>query len=147
AEQMLSANNYDTLVQSVMGDGLKQGRFTEEDRQTYIEAWSQPGALTGGLNYYRAVSFDQPSDTFQGAMSQGDDLPALMVKVPTLVIRGEQDPFLLTGNLEGLERFVPQLTIKRIPDGTHWVIHEKPALVNSTIREFIEDHLSRSETS
>jgi len=40
AEQMLSANTYDALVQAVLGDGLKQGIFTEEDRQAYIEAWS-----------------------------------------------------------------------------------------------------------
>jgi pimeloyl-ACP methyl ester carboxylesterase len=60
------------------------------------------------------------------------------VKVATLVIWGEKDRFLLTGNLAGLDKFVTDLTIKRIPDGSHWVIHEKPALVNSYIRYFIE---------
>jgi pimeloyl-ACP methyl ester carboxylesterase len=59
--------------------------------------------------------------------------------VPTLVIWGEKDKWLLVGNLEGLERYVPNLTIKRIPDGSHWVIHEKPTLVNSYIREFVEE--------
>jgi pimeloyl-ACP methyl ester carboxylesterase len=59
------------------------------------------------------------------------------VEVPTLVIWGEKDPYLLPGNLEGLDEFVPDLTIKRIPDGTHWVIHEQPNLVNRYIREFI----------
>ena len=44
----------------------------------------------------------------------------------------------LTGNLKGLDKFVPKLTIKRIPDGTHWVIHEQPALINEYIREFIK---------
>ncbi len=147
AEQILSANNYDALVQAVLGEGLKQGIFTEEDRQAYIEAWSQPGALTGGLNYYRAARVGPPSDDSQEGTSFGGDLSALMVNVPTLVIWGEKDPFLLTSNLEGLERFVPHVTIKRIPDGTHWVIHEKPALVDTFIREFIEDQSSRSEAS
>jgi len=32
---------------------------------------------------------------------------------------------------------VPDLTVKRIPDGSHWVIHQKLALVNSYIRDFI----------
>ena len=45
---------------------------------------------------------------------------------------------MLTGNLKGLDKFVPKLTIKRIPDGTHWVIHEQPALINEYIREFIK---------
>ena len=31
----------------VLGAGLKSGAFTEDDKQAYIEAWSQPGALTG----------------------------------------------------------------------------------------------------
>jgi epoxide hydrolase 4 len=60
------------------------------------------------------------------------------VKVPTLVIWGEKDTALLTGNLDGMNQFVPNLTVKRIPDGSHWVIHEQPALVNEYIREFIQ---------
>lgn len=137
AEQTLSANNYATLVQVVLGAGLKSGAFTEEDKQAYIEAWSQPGALTGGLNYYRAAKLGPPSETDKQAPNFAAALPSFEVKVPTLVIWGEQDTALLTGNLEGLDKFVPALTIKRIPDGTHWVIHEKPALVDGYIREFI----------
>ena len=136
AEDILSRNNYAMLVNSLLEDGLKQGYFTEEDRKAYIDAWSQPGALTGGLNYYRAAdlgSFAGESDEFLSA-----DLSLFTVKVPTLVIWGEKDRYLLTGNLDGLEKYVPNLTVKRIPDGSHWVIHEKPALVNSYIREFIE---------
>jgi pimeloyl-ACP methyl ester carboxylesterase len=53
------------------------------------------------------------------------------------VIWGEKDTALLTSNLDGLDRFVPRLTVKRIPDGSHWVIHEKPTEVNGFIREFI----------
>ena len=122
AEEALSANQYAALVQVVMGEGLKKGLFSEQDRSAYIEAWSQPGALTGGLNYYRAARIG-PAD--------------LVVRVPTLVIWGEQDPYLLTGNLDGLNEYVPDLTVRRVSDATHWVVHEKPALVNALIRDFI----------
>jgi epoxide hydrolase 4 len=138
AEAQLSANNYGQLVQIVLGSGLKSGAFTEEDKKAYIEAWSQPGALTGGLNYYRAARLGPPSgegDKSGTSFAQG--LPSFEVKTPTLVIWGEKDTALLTGNLEGLDKFVPSLTIKRIPDGTHWVIHEKPEMVNGYIRDFI----------
>ena len=143
AEQTLSADNYTPLVNGVLGAGLKSGVFTEEDKQEYIKAWSQPGALTGGLNYYRANRAGPPSpgqsDDQKGSSSGsfGAVTSSLTVKVPTLVIWGEKDTALLTGNLDGLDQFVPQLTIKRIPEGTHWVIHEKPAEVNGYIREFI----------
>ncbi len=135
AEQTLSANNYAGLVEGVLGDGLKSGAFAEADKQAYIAAWSQPGALTGGLNYYRAANLGPPSPDFPAAPPA--DPANMVVKVPTLVIWGEKDTALLTGNLDGMDKFVPDLTIKRIPDGSHWVIHEKPALVNGYIREFI----------
>jgi epoxide hydrolase 4 len=137
AEEILSRNNYALPASNLLEDGLKRGYFTEEDREAYIEAWSQLGALTGGLNYYRAAhlgSFTGESDDSLSA-----DPSLFTVVVPTLVIWGEKDKWLLTGNLESLEKYVPNLTIKRIPDGSHWVIHEKPGLVNSYIREFIED--------
>jgi len=143
AEKILADNNYAGLGGAVLGAGLKSGLFTEEDKQAYIKAWSQPGALTGGLNYYRANRVGPPAPAKEGdaqPASTGNfavDPTALMVKVPTLVIWGEKDTALLTQNLDGLDQFVPQLTIKRIPDGTHWVIHEKAAEVNGDIREFI----------
>ena len=128
AEQTLTANNYAWLTGALFGGKLFG---TEEDKRGYIEAWSQPGALTGGLNYYRAMRAGA-SDA-----RAAPDPATLVVKVPTLVIWGEKDTALLTGNLVGLEQFVPQLTVRRIPEGSHWVIHEYPALVNSYIREFL----------
>jgi pimeloyl-ACP methyl ester carboxylesterase len=135
-EAMLAANNYAALVGIVMGEGLKKGHFTEEDRQAYIAAWSQPGALTGGLNYYRASRVGPPSGDEQ-ARTFEPGARSMDVRVPTLMIWGERDVALTPGNLDGLDAYVPDLTIRRIPDGTHWVVHEQPALVNDTIREFI----------
>jgi pimeloyl-ACP methyl ester carboxylesterase len=49
--------------------------------------------------------------------------------VPTTVLWGEQDHALLPGLLDGLERWVPQLTLHRVPTGSHWLVHEQPGLV------------------
>lgn len=136
AEDILSKNNYALLFNSLLEDGLKQGYFTEEDRRAYIEAWSQPGALTGGLNYYRSASLGSFTGGSDDVLSADPSL--FTVKVPTLVIWGDKDKWLLDSNLDGLEKYVPNLTVKRIPDGSHWVVHEKPALINTYIREFIE---------
>jgi pimeloyl-ACP methyl ester carboxylesterase len=125
AEGLLSSDNYAPLIEALSRD-LGE-RFTAADRAAYREAWSQPGALTGGLNYYRAA----------GAGPSGGDGAHLIVRVPTLVIWGERDEALLAGNLVGLERFVPDLTIERIPDGSHWVVHEQPERVNRLIRDFL----------
>ena len=146
AEPILSANGYAALVNVVLGEGLKSGAFTEEDKQAYLSAWSQPGALTGGLNYYRASGIGPPApgpalvETKEEALAHfGVESFRMAVQVPTLVIWGEKDTALLPGNLEGMETFVPNLTLRRIPEGTHWVVHEKPAEVNGYIREFLKD--------
>ncbi|MBI1982585.1 MAG: alpha/beta hydrolase [Acidobacteria bacterium] len=33
---------------------------------------------------------------------------------------------------------MPDLTVKRVPDAGHWIVHEKADLVNATIRDFIQ---------
>jgi pimeloyl-ACP methyl ester carboxylesterase len=117
---------------------LQQGYFGPEDREAYLQAWSQPGALTGGLNYYRAAHAGPASAAGEKAQEMTAQVYAPHIAVPTLVIWGEKDPYLLTGNLDGLEQYVPDLTVRRVRDGSHWVIHEQPELVNSYIRDFIE---------
>ncbi len=139
AEQLLSENNYGRLLTMLVEFGSKWN-MTDDDRQKYIEAWSQPGALTGGLNYYRVSPLYPPtSEEDKKSIKAVMDLPHEMfeVKVPTLVIWGEQDQALLPGNLDGMDEYVGDLTVKRIPDATHWVVHEQPDIVNTFIRQFI----------
>lgn len=131
AEQILSANNYAGMLQA-FGSAL-----TEEDRKQYLEAWNRPGGLTGGLNYYRAAQLRSPAGS-AAATPPPAILPLPPITTPTLVIWGEKDTALLTGNLDGLDQYVKPLTIQRVPDGSHWVVHEKPALVIQYIREFLK---------
>ena len=146
AEAMMSANNFAMMQETILGEGMRQGHISEADRKAYVEAWSQPGALTGGLNYYRAAEVGPGGGGPAGGGSGGGGHDAFKtrhpvasfeVKAPTLVIWGEKDPYILTGNLDGLERYVPKLTVERIPDATHWVVHEKSARVNELIRDFL----------
>lgn len=132
AETTLSAFNFAALRKAVF-DLARAGAFTEEDRLRYLEAWRQPGALTGGLNYYRAAKIG-PS---QPAAEQ--ELPSALprITVPTLVLWGERDTALLSENLEGLGEVVESVKVVRLPEGTHWVVHEEPERINREIREFL----------
>ena len=135
AEGLLSADGHKRLRRA-LGEVWEQ-RFSDEDRRAYLEAWSRPGALTGGLNWYRAARVGPPtSDEPSRSLSESSSLPVL--EVPTLVIWGERDTALTTGNLAGLEQHVKHLTVRRVPDGTHWVVHERPAEITAWIREFME---------
>ena len=110
--------------------------YTPELAARYREAWRQPGALTAMLNYYRATPLRpaRPGEDWTPRIPPAEDMA---VRVPTLVIWGMQDKSVLPGCLDGLEKYVEQLTILRVPEGSHWVSAEQPEKVNAAIREFI----------
>jgi pimeloyl-ACP methyl ester carboxylesterase len=139
AEATLIANNYEWLRKLAFGDLIKKGIMKKEDLDEYINAWSQPGALTGGLNYYRAASVEALENPEEAAKkpAAGELLPKILV--PTLVIWGEKDTALLTGCIDGLDKYIPDLRIKRIPDASHWVVEERSDLVNQYMRDFIKE--------
>jgi pimeloyl-ACP methyl ester carboxylesterase len=137
AREKLEHNNFAMLEKFAFGIGIADSSaFSDADLDAYREAWAQPGALEAGLNYYRASPLVPPLPG--GRMEKREVDPSrFVVRVPTLVIWGERDPALLPRNLEGLEEFVPDLTIRRIPEASHWVVHERPAEVNGYMREFL----------
>lgn len=137
AEALLEANGYDALSKLFLKKGLETGLFTEADSRAYIEAWSQPGALTGSLNYYRAARLGPAMKPGGRVGSFENNIADPVVRVPTLVLWGEKDTALVVENLNGLEAYVPDLKVVRVPDGTHWLIHEQPDLINREIRAFV----------
>jgi pimeloyl-ACP methyl ester carboxylesterase len=101
---------------------------TPEEIERYIEAWSQPGAATGMINYYRS-SVRTPPKRAEAAISQ--------VKAPTLVIWGERDRYLNEDLAEPDRDDVPNLDrVERLPDGSHWVHHDEAERVNQLLTGF-----------
>jgi pimeloyl-ACP methyl ester carboxylesterase len=100
------------------------------DEEKYVEAWSQPGAVNAGLDYYRASVTEQLIE--KGWSGE--------INVPTLVIHGMNDVALTPKILNGLEGYVKDLKIVKIEDASHWVMVDTPDIVNSNIRKFIEDN-------
>ena len=137
AERVMTENNYARLVGMLKSAGSNGEWLTDDVKTKYIEAWSQPGAVTGGLNYYRSSPLYPPTKEDPGASAVKIDPARVTVHMSTLVIWGDADTALLPSLLDGLEEYVPKLTLKRIPNGSHWVIHEQPELVNKYIRAFI----------
>jgi pimeloyl-ACP methyl ester carboxylesterase len=134
AERVMSEDNYRRLARM----SVDSWNADEDERRAYREAWAQPGALTCMLNWYRAAPFYPPIGDDPGAARLKLDPKDFVVRVPTLVIWGMRDEFLRPSLLDGLDECVPDLRIERIPEGTHWVIHEQPERVNALIRGFID---------
>jgi epoxide hydrolase 4 len=129
AERVLQENGYARLLSSFSDLG-------EEARNALLEAWSQPGALTGGLNYYRASPLYPPTAEDPGPKKLQWKPEDFMVRVPTLVLWGERDTALLPGCLEGLEQVVPGVKIVRVPEASHWIARERTDLVCREIEAF-----------
>jgi pimeloyl-ACP methyl ester carboxylesterase len=125
---MLSANNHQAIRDMFRLRPARKGTFGERDIEHYIEALSQPGALTAALNYYRA---NVPGGLRKFAQTRRID-------AETLVIWGELDPALGLELLDGLSDVAPRLRIYRIPDASHWVQNEAPAEVNQALVDFLK---------
>lgn len=96
----------------------------EDTKALYRQAWRQ--GLRGPLNYYRASPLHPPQPGDDDVMHVQLPPQAVQVQVPTHVIWGERDHALPATLLEGLERYVPQLRITRLPGASHWLVHEYP---------------------
>jgi epoxide hydrolase 4 len=112
--------------------------MTEGEAGAYREAWSRPGALSAMLNWYRASPVIVPEPGTEAAHSPILDLPveAMTVLMPHLLIWGEADEALRPVCFEGLGDYAPKLSVTRIPDAGHWILHERPGDVASAIRAF-----------
>jgi len=125
AEALLAENDFARLWPFVRKS--QPGWLTEGVKQQYREVWRL--GLRGALNFYRASPLYPPTPQDSKVMQMQFPAEAVTVRVPTHVVWGEEDNALLPGLLEGLEAFVPRLTLARIPGATHWVIHEQPQTV------------------
>ena len=132
AEALLAADGFARLW-PFLASPWRQ--LTDDDRARYAEVWRQ--GLSGPLNYYRASPLRPPR---AGAVAGSDDLrqlqlpdAAVTVRVPTTVLWGEADHALLPALLDGLAQWVPRLTLQRVPDASHWIVHEQPARVLGAI--------------
>ncbi|QYY32981.1 MULTISPECIES: alpha/beta fold hydrolase [Cupriavidus] len=144
SEAVLAANNF-AMLESMLTAGGEQPApwFSGETREKYLAAWAQPGegsahSLSGGVNYYRASPMHPPGPGEAPPDISRLDPAAFVVRVPTFVIWGERDRALPKSLLDGLDQFVPDMRLERIPDGTHWVVHEEPELVSRLIRSALK---------
>ena len=102
--------------------------YTQDELDHYIEAWSQPGASSGMINYYRA-----------SVRSSQKEAAAKIrpISAPTLVIWGDEDSYLGSDLAEPEHDDVPNLDrVERIADASHWVHHDAADRVNQLLIDF-----------
>ncbi len=104
------------------------GAFDRQDIERYLEAWSQPGAATGMVNYYRALLRRSPRAAARRMRP---------IECPVLVIWGERDRHLGAELARPAARWVPDVRLELLPEASHWVQHDSPERVCRLLAGFL----------
>lgn len=138
AEQLLSANDYARLwgflTHETTGNRTAPW-LTEAVKEQYRAVWSR--GLRGGCNYYRSSPLRPPRPEDPAAASVELPTSMLTVSLPTLVVWGMDDVALPPELIDGLDAYVPHLTLHKVPGASHWIIHEQPALIQKHLSDFL----------
>jgi epoxide hydrolase 4 len=122
-EAVFSAFNFRIGSRALLRSS-RPGTFSAEDLAQYRAAWSQPGALTGMINWYRAL--------FRARIKFSDKI----VRVPTRILWGERDAFLLAEMARESLRYCTNAELFTFANATHWLQHEEAARVSELLIDF-----------
>jgi epoxide hydrolase 4 len=138
APALLAENDFARLwpfFTNMAADSGPMAWLDDATRDRYREVWRQ--GLHGPCAYYAASPLRPPTDNDPGAVAVQLPRERITVNVPTLVVWGLGDTALPEALLDGLEGFVPDLRIERVPNATHWIVHEQPQQVAALIGTFL----------
>jgi pimeloyl-ACP methyl ester carboxylesterase len=138
-EAGIAAMGIETFFEKSFGRHADLSLLPAAEKQAYLDDWSQPGALTAMLNWYRASEILVPQIGEDGQAPAWTLLPFPHIALPTLVIWALKDVALLPVQLEGLHDLVDDLRIVTIPEAGHFVPWEAPEPVIAGIRDFIAE--------
>jgi pimeloyl-ACP methyl ester carboxylesterase len=126
-EAGLRVGDFMSLRRLFRTDPAQPAAFSEDDIDLYAMAFSRRPTLTAAINYYRAAFRRGPWHMARGVRP---------VEARTLLIWGERDRYLVPELTQGLEKWVPNLRVERLPRASHWVQHDEPDRVNDLLIGF-----------
>ena len=137
-EEQIREMGMETFFDKSFAPHVDLKAIAADERQTYIEQWSEDGALEGMLAWYRASPILVPEPDERGVAYPDWVLNGVPdIRIPTLVIWGMKDKALMPCQLDGLDPLVDDLTVVRIKDAGHFVPWEKPEPVAAALRDFL----------
>lgn len=139
AEAAITAMGLEGFLDRVMLSHADATKLPAEERQHYLDDWSQPGALTTMLNWYRASKIVVPEPGEEAKAPLWTHAPFPKLRMPTLVVWGLKDSALLPVQLEGLHELVEDLRIVTSPSAGHFITWEEPGIVTSAIADFMAE--------
>lgn len=123
-EWAVRRNNWQGMVDGLQSSSLP-GTFSDADFAEYRRAWSQPGAFTAMLNWYRAMF------RYRARRPKHE-----RIATPTLMLWGKQDRFIGPEGAELSLAMCDRGELVMFDENTHWLQHERPAEICQQIIDF-----------
>lgn len=136
-DAMVREHGLAAILLKAFGGELSNPAMEVAERDALLADWQTPDAAIGMLNWYRAIPMDVPAVDAPFAVPAGAEMAIPPLKVPTLVVWAMDDIALPPSNLDGLDHYVSDLTLVRIPGCGHFVPWEAPAAVNTALDAFL----------
>jgi pimeloyl-ACP methyl ester carboxylesterase len=136
-EKIVEAKGFDWLFDTTFSRHVDISRISDAERRQYIADWSQPGAFNAMLNWYRASPVVVPPPGLAVPLPDWLLRAFPAVKVPTLVVWGEQDTALPPLQLDGLDGLVDELSVVRLPNVGHFAPWEAGDQVALALEAFL----------
>jgi pimeloyl-ACP methyl ester carboxylesterase len=111
----------------------RPGTFPPRVLARYRTAWSQPGAYSSMLNWYRAALRHR----HRPALADTKNADPVRICVPTLVIWGVHDRFVGQELAGASVRLCDNGRVVFLDEATHWVQHEESERVNQLLGDFL----------
>ena len=118
-------------VARMFGEGtVRPGAVPPESVQVFVDNVLRPGGARAMIHYYRALVRGGSQRMAQRGMP--------LITVPTLMLWGEQDVALAKSTTYGTEDQVAQLTLRYLPEASHWIQQDDPEAVNAMMSAFLQ---------
>jgi pimeloyl-ACP methyl ester carboxylesterase len=128
-EYVLRRKNAALIDAAFRGMAIDKARFGDDVLAVYRANALRPGGATAMIHWYRAAG-----------RSFGAAVEPPVIETPTLMVWGEQDSALGKELTYGTERYVKDLTLRYLPQVSHWVQQEAPERVNEIWGAWLDGH-------
>jgi pimeloyl-ACP methyl ester carboxylesterase len=107
----------------MLAGSSRPGTFDASLLATYAQAWREDGALTGMLNWYRALPWARTLRS--------------IIELPVQVIWGDRDAALDPRLAHAGLKYCRHGAAMHLPQASHWLHHEEPHRVATCAIDFL----------
>jgi pimeloyl-ACP methyl ester carboxylesterase len=124
-EYIIRRKNFEAIAGAITATA-QPNTVSEAELARYREAWSQPGAITGGLNWYRSI-----------LKRRFPNWKQIRVSVPTLAVWSMKDVYGDVNLAQQSVALCEKGELVTLDNATHWSLQDEPDTINALIGGFL----------